>query len=139
MVNMVTHTGIALNMATWQGLCLPREWYFTDYWLENFEIRVGESDVIGNNDICYKQLVKLDIAQTNLTCSRALYGNWVSVNQSGADPGEEDLVLAEIRVFGSSSQSKYISLRQKWVHPDSKVHGPTWGPAGTDRTQLGPM
>ena len=23
--------------------------------------------------------------------------------------------------------------------PDSKVHGPTWGPSGADRTQVGPM
>ena len=25
------------------------------------------------------------------------------------------------------------------TYPDSKVHGPTWGPSGTDRTQVGPM
>ena len=25
------------------------------------------------------------------------------------------------------------------MYPDSKVHGPTWGPSGADRTQVGPM
>ena len=32
-----------------------------------------------------------------------------------------------------------IWTQQHITHPDSKVHGPTWGPSGADRTQVGPM
>ena len=94
---------------------LARGWYFADYWLENFEVRVGESEVFGNNEICHKQLDKLDITQVNITCSPELYGNWVSINQTdrGNANYDEDLVLAEVRVFGSEYRSEYIPFAPK--------------------------
>ena len=88
----------------WIYLCLPHECYFTAFWLDNFEIRVGESDAIGSNAICHKQVNILAPAKANITCSRKLYGDWVSINKTGTQLVTECLVLVEVRVFESSSK-----------------------------------
>ena len=70
-----------------------------DYKLYNFEIRVGESDEIGNNEICHKQLDFMVPLQKNITCSRAIYGNWVSINKTDTELDIESLTLIEVRAF----------------------------------------
>ena len=41
--------------------------------------------------------------------------------------------------FSSINMSICLSKFSKSTIPDSKVHGPKWGPSGADRTQVGPM
>ena len=79
---------------------------FAAYWLYNFEIRVGQSDELGNNDICHKQSEVVDSVETRITCSRDLYGDWVSINKTEIPPAKSYLVLEEVRVFGSTCKLK---------------------------------
>ena len=75
--------------------------YFTVYWLGNFEIRVGRSSNLGNNELCHKQLDPMDVAQANITCSRDVYGDWVSINKTRTQTTADNMALGEVRVFGS--------------------------------------
>ena len=74
--------------------------YFADYWVHNFEIRVGKSGDLGDNEICHKQFDFMDSLQANITCSRDLYGDWVSVNSTATELASDVLALKEVRVFG---------------------------------------
>ena len=74
---------------------------FTDWWLYNFEIRVGGSEELGDNDICHKQFEVVDSVLTNITCSPELYGDWVSINKTEILPAKAALALIEIQIFGS--------------------------------------
>ena len=73
---------------------------FTEYWMYNFEIRVGDSEELGNNDVCHKQLDFMDSLQANITCSCELYGDWVSLNSTDTASEDEILAFLEVRVFG---------------------------------------
>ena len=79
---------------------------FAAYWLYNFEVRVGENEELGNNDICYKQLEVVDSFETTIKCSREVYGDWVSINKTEIPPHKAYLVLVEVRVFGSTCKYK---------------------------------
>ena len=86
---------------------------FTGYWVENFEIRVGESDDIGSNEICHKQLNIMDFVQENITCSRQIYGDWVSINKTHNGVYDQEFItLPEVRVFGSESLFDYPILKR---------------------------
>ena len=72
------------------------------YRLRNFEVRVGQdgSD-IGNNAVCYKQLVSIpDGTTTDFQCFHPLDGNWVSMNKTDMAYEDNPLQLREVRVFG---------------------------------------
>ena len=87
------------------------------WWVENFEIRVGENADIGSNEICHKQLDATDSIKANITCSREFYGDFVSINKTALAGGRvEYLILAEVQVFGSY-QGKFIfgSPIFKWI------------------------
>ena len=66
----------------------------------NFEIRVGQNEELGNNDVCHKQLDFMDSLQANITCPRELYGDWVSINSTDTESEDEILSFIEVRVFG---------------------------------------
>ena len=42
-------------------------------------------------------------------------------------------VICALDIWGKPSSRCFTHI------PDSKVHGPKWGPSGADRTQVGPM
>ena len=73
---------------------------FTGYLAYNFEIRVGGSEDLGNNDICHKQFYFMDSLNTTIKCSRPLLGNWVSINSTDTEFAYEYLGFREVRVFG---------------------------------------
>ena len=79
---------------------MPFVWIFTDYLVHNFEIRVGGSEDIGKNNICHEQFDFMDSPQTMIRCSRALYGDWVSINSTKTGFATEYLAFNEFRVFG---------------------------------------
>ena len=80
---------------------------FTGIWVHNFEIRVGESSELENNDICYKQFDYFDDVQTNVSCSHELYGDLVSINSTYTLGVKEYLALREVRVFGSKNKGEH--------------------------------
>ena len=85
---------------------------FSGVRLRNFEIRVGaDSEDLGNNPICYEQQSSVPEGATkNFSCTRELYGNWVSVNKSSID--ETDLVqLREVRVYGMHGECGSMGLK----------------------------
>ena len=67
--------------------------------MHNVEIRVGNSDDLGDNEICHKQFDFMDSPQANITCSRDLYGDWVSGNSTATGLASDVLALKEVRVF----------------------------------------
>ena len=90
---------------------------FAVCWMYNFEIRVGKSDELGNNDICHKQIDCMDSVQANITCSRELYGNWVSINSTLTESGVSRMAFTEVRVFGMSMDV----CKRKWKQSHSKL------------------
>ena len=79
-------------------------YFFTAFKLSNFEIRVGLSDEPADNGICHKQFDVMEPLVQNITCSRELYGNWVSINKTHSGDGVASIVLMEVRVYGSKSK-----------------------------------
>ena len=79
---------------------------FIDYWVRDFEIRVGKSSDFGDNEICYKRSNYFDEYQVNVTCPHALYGDWVSINRTIAPGLNEYMALGEVRVFGRTYDGK---------------------------------
>ena len=77
----------------------------------NFEIRVGESDEPGNNDVCHKQQDFMHSLQANITCSREIYGDWVSINSTDTESVDEILAFLEVRVFGRGKDG----YKSKWT------------------------
>ena len=86
--------------------------HFTEYWMYNFEIRVGESKELGHNDVCHKQLDFMDSLQANITCSRELYGDWVSINSTDTEYVAEILAFLEVRVFRRGKDG----YKRKWIY-----------------------
>ena len=74
--------------------------------MANFEIRVGENEDMGKNEICRKQWNSMDTVQAIITCSRKLYGDWVSINKTNRDGATKFLVFTEVRILGRNG-SKY--------------------------------
>ena len=69
---------------------------FTDY-KSNLSIRVGEDgNELGNNKICREQIDFRSSDVANITCSQALFGDWISIHTY-----QDHLFLCEIRVFRS--------------------------------------
>ena len=75
--------------------------------LRNFEIRVGiASDKIGNNAICYKQLRSMEPGVVKkFACYQKLFGNWISINKTEAEPWFRALHFREISVYSEHSKS----------------------------------
>ena len=68
--------------------------------LQNFEIRVGNDEQIGNNAICYKQLEQMASGVTKkFPCSSEILGHWVSLNKTGSGM-MGPLHIQEVRVYG---------------------------------------
>ena len=90
---------------------------FSEYWMYNFEIRVGENKELGSNDVCHKQLDYMDSLQANITCSRELYGDWVSINSTDTESVAEILAFREVRVFGRGT----AGYKHKWTELPSNI------------------
>ena len=43
----------------------------------------------------------MDVIQANITCSRNIYGDWVSFNKTDTKTAADNMALREVRVFGS--------------------------------------
>ena len=90
-------------------MILPAYYFTPRDRLRCFEIRVGLDDEdIGNNELCYKQFNPVVTgASVMFICDHTLYGDWVSVNKTEESPGNVNLQLREVRMFGSNA-SEYI-------------------------------
>ena len=64
------------------------------------EIRVGEDGKeLGNNQICFEHIDFMNSNLANITCLRALFGDWIRINKSAPNVLYHKLVFNEIRVF----------------------------------------
>ena len=81
---------------------------FSGYRLQNFEIRVGSDEHIGNNDICYNQLEAMESGVTkNFTCRTPIFGSWISVNKSADSRNLSPLHFREICVYSGKYQYSF--------------------------------
>ena len=79
---------------------------------------------------------------------------WTALRNHGTDlvlweyvpvPSQEELKVRVMGIYALVGLSEQLPRQQRGSNlfssstPNSKVHGPTWGPSGADRTQVSPM
>ena len=86
------HTWLFFGQIPCNRLILMNKWFAGCGNVKLFELH--------KNNICHEQFDFMDSPQTMIRCSRALYGDWVSINSTKTEFATEYLAFNEFRVFG---------------------------------------